>query len=169
MAEGKKRGRPSAYSVQIAEKAYAIAQGGATVEEIAAGLGIARQTFYDWRAAHPEFLEATRLGKEAADERVERSLYERAIGYRHPSVKIFMPAGAAAPVYAEYVEQFPPDTQAASLWLRNRQPEKWRDKVDHEITGKDGAPLVPVLNVNISSDQPSPTPKAGGGTPNGGD
>jgi hypothetical protein len=32
------------------------------------------------------------------------------------------------PVYAEYTEHYPPDTGAASLWLRNRQPEKWRDK-----------------------------------------
>ena len=27
--------------------------------------------------------------------------------------------------------EHPPDTQAASLWLRNRQPRLWRDK--HEI------------------------------------
>ena len=45
-----------------------------------------------------------------------------------PAVKIFMPAGAEAPVCASYTEHYPPDTQAASLWLRNRQPAKWRDR-----------------------------------------
>jgi hypothetical protein len=53
-----------------------------------------------------------------------------------PAVKIFMPAGAAAPVYAPYTEHYPPDTTAASLWLRNRQPSKWRDRqeVNHTAT-----------------------------------
>jgi hypothetical protein len=55
-------------------------------------------------------------------------LYHRGLGYQHEAVKIFMPAGAAAPVYAPYIEHYPPDTQAASLWLRNRQPAKWRDR-----------------------------------------
>jgi hypothetical protein len=61
------------------------------------------------------------------------SLYNRGLGYQHQAVKIFMPAGAGAPVYAPYTEHYPPDTKAASLWLRNRQPERWRDKreVDH--------------------------------------
>lgn len=130
-----KRGRPSAYSVQKAEQAYSLAQQGATVSEIAAGLGIGRQTFYDWRGAHKEFADATQLGKEAADERVEDALYHRALGYSHAAVKIFMPAGASEPVYAEYVEHFPPDTAAASLWLRNRKPDKWRDKQDVEHSG----------------------------------
>ena len=28
------------------------------------------------------------------------------------------------------VKHYPPDTQAASLWLRNRQPQLWRDKTE---------------------------------------
>src|SRR5260221_14682217 len=116
-----KRGRPSGYSVQMAERAYALAQQGATVEEIATGLGISRQTFYDWRAAHKEFAEATRLGKEAAEDGVEEALYHRALGYSHAAVKIFMPAGPEDPGYSPCTEPFPPDTQAASLWLRNPQ------------------------------------------------
>ena len=145
----------------MAERAYALAQGGATDPEIADDLGVDVATVYRWRHAHPEFCEATRLGKEASDERVERSLYHRSIGYSHAAVKIFMPAGAKEPVYAPYTEHFPPDTAAASLWLRNRQPDKWRDKLDHELTGKDGAPLVPVLNVTIASGRPEPSSKTG--------
>jgi hypothetical protein len=29
--------------------------------------------------------------------------------------------------------EHPPDTQAASLWLRSRQPRLWRDKHDIDI------------------------------------
>jgi hypothetical protein len=35
---------------------------------------------------------------------------------------------------------YPPDTNAASLWLRNRQKDKWRDRVEH--TGADGGPVT---------------------------
>ena len=42
---------------------------------------------------------------------------------------------AEAPVYAPYTEHYPPDTQAASLWLRNRQPAKWRDRQEVNHTG----------------------------------
>jgi hypothetical protein len=36
---------------------------------------------------------------------------------------------------------YPPDTTAAIFWLKNRQKDKWRDKVDHELTGKDGGAI----------------------------
>lgn len=35
-----------------------------------------------------------------------------------------------------------------------------------EHTGKDGAPLIPVLNVTIGGNQPQPSPEAGTRTPN---
>ena len=146
-----KRGRPSEYSVEMAERAFAAAQGGATDLEIIEALGIGQTTFYRWRHEHPQFREATELGKEAADERVERSLYQRALGYSHQAVKIFMPAGAENPIYAAYTEHYPPDTAAASLWLRNRQPEKWRDKQEVEHSGN----LV-VQTVRYGDDQAAP-------------
>jgi hypothetical protein len=65
--------------------------------------------------------------------RVERSLYERANGYNYDAVKIFMPAGAKQPVIVHYVEHCPPDVGAAFIWLKNRDPERWRDvqNVEH--------------------------------------
>jgi hypothetical protein len=51
-----------------------------------------------WAATHAEFRAALKVGKEAADQRVEHSLYQRAVGYSYDAVKIFMPAGAKKPV-----------------------------------------------------------------------
>ena len=31
------------------------------------------------------------------------------------------------PVYAKYIEHIPPDTTAAIFWLKNRDPQHWRD------------------------------------------
>ena len=71
-----------------------------------------------------------------ADERVERSFYNRAVGYTFDTVKIFMPAGASEPVHAPYREHVPPDTGAAMNWLKNRRKETWRDKqdIDHNVS-----------------------------------
>jgi hypothetical protein len=68
-------------------------------------------------------------------DRVERSLYERANGYNYEAVKIFMPAGSKQPVIVHYTEHCPPDVAAAFIWLKNRDPERWRDvqNVEHAI------------------------------------
>lgn len=105
--------------------------------------GVAESTLNLWKHEHGDFSESITRGKAVADANVAERLYRRAMGYSHEAVKIFMPAGADEPVYAQYTEHYPPDTPAASLWLRNRQSAKWRDKVDHEHTGKDGKDLIP--------------------------
>jgi hypothetical protein len=49
-------------------------------------------------------------------------------------VKIFMPPGAIKPVYAPYVEHLPPNIWAAKLWLLNRQPGRWRERREIDVT-----------------------------------
>jgi hypothetical protein len=67
----------------------------------------------------------------------QRSLYERANGYNYDAVKIFMPAGSKQPIVVHYTEHCPPDVGAAFIWLKNRDPDRWRDvqNVDH-VLGK---------------------------------
>jgi hypothetical protein len=68
---------------------------------------------------------------------VTRSLYARAVGYNYEATKIFMPAGREKPVYAPYIEHVPPDTTAGIFWLKNRDPQHWRDtqQLEH-VLGK---------------------------------
>lgn len=135
-------GRPTEYKPEYVELVAGMCLAGATDSEIAEELEVSVQTLYNWRAKFPEFLEATKYGKEHADQRVERSLYQRAVGFEYPAVKIFMPAGAVSPVFAPYMEFHPPDTGAAKHWLNNRKPEEWREKTTNEHTGPDGGPMV---------------------------
>ncbi len=62
------------------------------------------------------------------------SLYRRGLGYEHLATKIFMPAGATEPVYAPYVEHYPPDTNAALGWLSRRQPALWKERQVVDVT-----------------------------------
>lgn len=131
----RKRGRPPGFGPEHNEQAFKLALLGATDEQMAEFWNVTQQTVDNWKRNAPGFLAALMRGKLEADANVAERLYQRAIGYSHEAVKIFMPAGAAEPVYAPYTEHYPPDTQAASLWLRNRQPAKWRDKqeLDHTV------------------------------------
>jgi hypothetical protein len=88
---------------------------GATQVEVARLLGVGGPTTIKrWRAAHAEFAEAFKVGKDLADERVVSSLYSRAIG----------------------TADTPPDVTACIFWLKNRRPAEWRDvrAVDHSGT-----------------------------------
>lgn len=151
-----KKGRPTDFRAECVEQAKKLCRLGATDREIADFFEVDTTTIWRWAHRHVEFCNALKAGKDACDDRVERSLYHRSIGYSYDAVKIFMPANAPAPVYAPFVEHVPPDVGAASLWLRNRRGDTWRDKQQHEHTGKDGAPLVPVINVTIGPSEPSP-------------
>lgn len=126
-------GRPTDYKPEYAEEAAKLCEQGATDKELADYFGVATSTIYAWRNAHSEFSEAVIAGKENADARVERSLYNRAVGYTFDSEKVFQFQGEV--IRASTLEHVPPDPGAALNWLKNRQPGKWRDKQDVEHHG----------------------------------
>jgi hypothetical protein len=127
-------GRPTDYKSEFANEAKGLCEQGATDKELAEYFGVSDRTINRWKVEFPEFRQSLKAGKDAADDRVEASLYHRAVGYSHEAVKIFMPANAPAPVYAPFTEHLPPDTTAAIFWLKNRRPAEWRDKQDIELT-----------------------------------
>jgi len=132
-------GRPSAYRPEFAEQARKLCEMGATDWDLAQFFEVNTTTIWRWSQVHDEFCNALKAGKEAADERVARSLYHKAIGYSREAVKIMQYEGAV--IEQPYVEHTAPDTTAAIFWLKNRRPKEWRDKTDVEMTGKDGGPI----------------------------
>lgn len=128
-------GRPPTYEPSFAKQAEHLAKLGATDQEVADFFDVDVRTVYRWKHDHDAFCQALKVGKEIADERVERSLYQKAIGYEQEEVKIFMPAGAESPVYAPFRAKVAPDTTAAIFWLKNRRSQEWRDKQDVEHSG----------------------------------
>lgn len=138
-------GRPTEYDPSYVELAATLALNGATDDEIADEIGVSVRTIARWYGKYPEFRQAVKYGKERADERVERSLYHRAVGFEMDTVKIGFFEGS--PVFAEHREYYPPDVGAAKMWLTNRKGDEWRDKVQAEVTGKDGGPLQIVSTI----------------------
>lgn len=126
-------GRATTYSAAALKLAYWCARSGLIDTEIAAELGIAISTFYKWRKAHPEFAEALDAGKDIPDEKVEQALYKRAIGYEYEETKIKDTIKGEETTHSTL--QMAPDTTACIFWLKNRRPERWRDKHDVEHGG----------------------------------
>lgn len=130
-------GRPTDYKPEYANIARKMCELGATDQEMADAFNVDVRTIYNWKHNHEDFFQSIKSAKDAADERVERSLYQRAIGYEQDEVKIFMPSGADEPVYAPYRAKVAPDTTAGIFWLKNRRSQSWRDKheVEHTASG----------------------------------
>jgi len=125
--------RPSKYRPEFVTQAEKLCKLGATDLEVADFFGINVATLYRWKGEHDEFCEALKSGKEASDNRVERSLFSRATGYEHDEVdiRVVMNQIVKTPIRKFY----PPDTTAAIFWLKNRKPAEWRDKQELEHSG----------------------------------
>lgn len=133
-------GRPTDYKPEYAEQAKKLCEIGATDIELADFFDVDVRTIYRWKHNHDDFCQAVCVGKDALDARVERSLYQRAVGYTFESEKVFNYQGEV--VRAPTREHVPPDSSAALNWLKNRQPDKWRDKQEVEHSG--GVRMIPV-------------------------
>lgn len=134
-------GRPPKYNKNLHPAlARAHALRGVTDEEMADELGIVRSTYYKWKKDHPEFSDAIKAGKDRPDDLVEAALFKRAVGFRHPDEKIFLNKFGEI-VRAETVKHYPPDPTSMIFYLKNRRPEKWRDKQEIEHKNPDG-PIV---------------------------
>ena len=157
------KGRPTDYSKTYPKQAAKLCELGATDVEIADFFDVDVRTIYRWKITHKEFCQALTRGKDKADERVERSLYQRAVGYDYPSVKIFMPAGAPKPVYADFKEHIPADVGAAKSWLMNRRPDEWREKQSHEHSGPNGGPIETRTEIGTLTDAELEAIATGGG------
>ncbi|CAG4900722.1 helix-turn-helix domain-containing protein [Paraburkholderia saeva] len=106
-------GRPSKFKPEYVEQARNYCLLGATDDDLAKFFGVSRATISTWKTEYPEFTAALAHGKDAADARVIGSLYDNALGG---------------------------NVTAQIFWLKNRR--SWKDRIDAEVSGKDGAPFI---------------------------
>jgi len=118
----------------MAEQAKKLCKLGATDQDLAEFFKVSTRTIMRWQVEFPAFCHALKVAKAEADQRVERSLYQRAVGYAHPDVHVSNYQGEVT--LTPITKHYAPDTVACIFWLKNRQPELWRDKHEVEHSGQ---------------------------------
>lgn len=146
MSEETKTGRPSSFKPEFIAQAEKLCALGATDQEIADFFDVTARTIYRWKLDNDEFCQALKAGKVNADERVERSLYQKATGYDYveqQAIKVRLEQYRDGVEVVEVQKHSPADTTAAIFWLKNRRPDLWRDKRELDHTSTDGS-MTPV-------------------------
>ena len=130
-----------------------LARRGCTLDEMANDLGVARSTLCKWIKDNPELSDAIKRGRDYADIRVEKSLYQRAMGFSRTTKKTIIGTGekdGQKPVRIEITEEeVPPDTTAIIFWLKNRNPKLWRDVQDINAKVATEPDLKPLTEAEI--------------------
>lgn len=122
------------------------ARDGLTDKQIAQNIGITEWTLCSWKNSFPQLAKTLKEGKAPVDIEVENSLLKRALGYQYEETVTEIeevPTGKIDPEGKQITKQVKhikkvmrtalPDTTAQIFWLKNRRPDRWRDK--QEVTG----------------------------------
>lgn len=139
------------------------ARDGLTDKQIAKNMGIGYSTLKEWLNLFPALSAALKEGKEPVDIEVENALLQSALGH---TVKIKKPIklrtkkqlrdkGTIEEERIEYAEEevyIPPQTAAQIFWLKNRRPDKWRDKPPETVTASDDGGATDPLTAAITAE-----------------
>ncbi|MGQ1928165.1 terminase [Ornithobacterium rhinotracheale] len=155
-----KQGRPTKYNEEYhTSQALRFSLAGLTDKQMAELFEISESTLNEWKLRHPKFSESLKKGKEEADANVVSSLYKRALGHKEKVKKAFKVK--AYDDYGQLVdrievveveEYFFPEVAAQIFWLKNRQPQKWRDKQNVELEQKGSVSIDKWLDLNSEED-----------------
>lgn len=126
---GRKKSRK--FSKELALRIVELASQGKSVNQISSDLGVSVYALNNWKGAQVGFKEAIQASRKVADELVVASLFQRAVGWQQPAIKIHYDKDQSRFVTYEYTERFPADTTACIFWLKNRQRTQWSDSYDY--------------------------------------
>jgi transcriptional regulator with XRE-family HTH domain len=128
-------GRPTSYKAEYDEQTYKLCLLGATDKDLALFFNVQESTINNWKLKQPSFVESLKKGKMMADANVAESLYKRATGFTHITSKDVQLGDEIVTLHDE--KYYAPDPVSAIFWLKNRSPEKWRDKQEIETNLND--------------------------------
>ncbi|MEK3995935.1 helix-turn-helix domain-containing protein [Psychrobacillus sp. FSL K6-2365] len=129
-----KVGRKPLYTEWLSEEGLAQitkwAEEGLINKQLASKIGINVATLYEWQDRFPDFADAIKKGKKVIDDQVENSLLKRALGYRYEEETWGKNHLGEMVLIKRVVKLQAPDVTSQIFWLKNRQPERWRERVE---------------------------------------
>lgn len=90
---------------------------GATEEEVAFNLGIAQQTFIEYKKAHSELSELVKSSRRKVVQQIKAALFKKATGFHYTeTVTVMNEKGTQVTTYNKYAQ---PDSSAALILLKH--------------------------------------------------
>ena len=139
-------GAPSKYDELDLKQVERLALLGWTDYAMHTFFGVVHSTWYKWKSENKALSDILKKWKDNKVENIERSMYERAMGYSHPEDKIFKSQGEE-PTIIKTTKHYPPDQRSGEFLLRVYDPEKYNIKTGVQISGDKEQPLEHNLNV----------------------
>jgi transposase-like protein len=134
-------GRPPVYDAKRSPAIVAqLCRDGHTLKEVAKIIGVTTKTIWQWSQDHPEFCNALEESRAKGDGEVAASLFRSACGYEYDEVEQAVDGNGKKRV-RRVRRHVPPDVTACKFWLANRQPDVWRERHQHEVSGPGGGPI----------------------------
>lgn len=163
MSEVQGVGRPTKYREEYNEQAYKLCLLGATDAKLADFFDVDESTINNWKLYFPEFFESIKKGKLRADAEIAEGLYNRAKGavintqqaIKLKRVEYDQGKRMLEEEHIEVVDliqEVPPDTAAGIFWLKNRNPEMWRDKREYN-DNPEGNEEIEIRVVRVSKNK----------------
>lgn len=123
------------------------ARDGLTDEQIADNIGISRSTLNSWKDKYSDISDTLKRGKEVVDRQVENALLKRALGYEYTeTTREYIPELDEMKTTKKVTKRVAPDITAQIFWLKNRKPDKWRDKLNRDCSSEDETEGVEIIN-----------------------
>lgn len=132
--------RKSLWKPEYVEMAKNLCLLGATDVELAGFFDVALTTLNNWKKKNTEFRDAMKAGKLAADAKVAKSLYQRAVGFTQQEMDVRVIGGQL--VQTPVTKKYAPDVAACIFFLKNRRPDLWNDRRERALSVDDEIKLV---------------------------
>lgn len=130
-------GRRSKYDPHtFPQLAKEYAEQGLIEAQIAAKLGISEHTMNQYKHRYPQFAQALIDGKRPVDDEVENALLKSALGYDLDYVETELDGNGNVIKEKRGATHVKPNPTSLIFWLKNRRPDKWRDKQDITHSGE---------------------------------
>lgn len=110
---------------------------GAIDSDLAKMFNVSHMTITNWKHTSEEFFWSMKAGKDEANHEVEQSLFRSAKGFyiEDEEAKVIDIGGGKQEAIPVKVRRYiPPNVTAQIFFLKNRMPEKYRDR--HEVSSK---------------------------------
>lgn len=128
-----KRGRKSKYESEIKphiEEIREAVKGGATLDEIANALGIAKSTLCKYKAEKKELADAFAHGRANIIIEIRAALLKKALGYEYQEKKQYIKKDeeGEAVTYTEITTKHQPPSETAGAMLLRNYDDDWLDR-----------------------------------------